>query len=434
MLSMTNIVMIVMIALSMGAVSAQTADRYRDIPQSTTDAGFPRIGFPSAPVGVTLIVRFDDPASTQWVAATFDTLYNRLRTGEIRLTLFPYAEGSVPDGYAGGIGAARAGLCASEQGAYWRFFDALYSDLAASGAVALDGANLIGVVTRLALDRAAWDACMTSQRPDVILRDGARAVGELDFFTATPFVLINGDPSLPDAASLESIIGAEVAEAVQNFEQALEATPEPTPEGLTVVEPLTGEQIAPPIALDLPDGWGAAYDALILQDIDGYRSLPFAVYQGAVTGGVGTIILLWGFPSLVGVDPVTGAAGAANTPGIWTDALRLLRLAIIEAGCNVGTDLRRDYSIGGLAATGTQFSAVDCPGLPDTRGWFAGIVQNNLNYVFYAFTTPISAMDGDAPDEMQAILDSVTFRPLETIQITPTAPLPPPPPTPFGSS
>ncbi|MDZ4766582.1 MAG: thioredoxin domain-containing protein [Chloroflexota bacterium] len=415
--------------VGVAAVAAQTPDRYIDLPQSTTDAGFPRIGFPSAPVGVTLYLSFDDPASINWVADTFDTLYNRLRTGEIRLTTIPLTErGALP----GGVAAARAALCASEQGAFWRFFDALYGDLAARGGAALEGVNLIDTVTTLALDRGRWDACMASQRPDVILRDGERAISELNFFTGTPYVLINGDPTLTDATSIEAIIQAEIDELEQAFEQAIDATPESTREGLTVVEPLTGEQIAPPIALTLPDGWGYAYDALILQDIDGLRSIPFAVYQGAVTDGTGTIVLLWGFPSLVSVDPLTGNTDAGAPPSVWTDALRLLRLAIIEQGCNVGTDLRREYSIGGLAATGTQFSAVDCPELPDARGWFAGLQQVNLNFVFYAFTTPIEALDGAAADELQAVLDSVTFQPLSTIEITPTAPLPPPPPTPFG--
>ena len=94
---------------------------------------------------------------------------------------------------------------------------------------------------------------------------------------------------------------------------------------------------------------------------------------------------------------------------MWTDGTRLLRLAIVETGCNVGTDLRRNYSVGGLQATGTQFAAVNCPQLPDTRGWFAGLRQFDVNFVFYVYTDPIGAMDGNAPNELQAILDTVQF-------------------------
>jgi hypothetical protein len=70
--------------------------------------------------------------------------------------------------------------------------------------------------------------------------------------------------------------------------------------------------------------------------------------------------------------------------------------------------LQREYNVGGLTAIGTQFAAVDCPELPDTRGWFAGLRQYNLNYIFYVYTGPISAMD-TAEAELQSILNTVLF-------------------------
>ncbi len=416
---------ILLAALLMFAVaSAQTpalSDRYAAIPQVTDDAGFPRIGFPSAPVSVTLFLSFDDPASIAWYDTTYERLYNRLRAGEIRILFVPLAErGALP----GGRTAARAALCAADQGAFWRYFDVQFAALAADGAPALEAARVLTLIGELGIDRGRWDACMLSSRPDVILREGERAVSELAFFTATPYILVNGDPTLTDGASLESVIRAAVSANATAISQAIQATATSTPEGLTLVEPLTGEQIPPPLTLTLPDGWGYAYDGLIIQDIDGLRAIPFAVYQGDVVGGTGTIVVLWGFPNLVGVSP---ADIARAEPNLWADGLRLLRLAVIEEGCNIGTDLRREYSIGGLAATGTQFSAVNCPELPDTRGWFAGLRAHNLNFVFYVFTTPITALDGAAP-ALQRILDSVAFQPLDTIQIPPTAALPPPPP------
>jgi protein-disulfide isomerase len=410
--------------LSVTVASAQTPappDRYAAIPQVTDDAGFPRIGFPSAPVSVTLFLSFDDPASIAWYATTYERLYNRLRAGEIRILYVPLAErGAIP----GGRTAMRAALCAADQGAFWRYFDAQFAALVADSAPALEAARVLALIGGLGIDRGRWDACMLGSRPDSILREGERALSELAFFTATPYILVNGDPTLPDGASLESVIRAAVSANATAISQAIRATATPTPEGLTLVEPLTGEQIPPPITLTLPNDWGYAYDGLIIQDIDGLRAIPFAVYQGDVPGGTGTIVVLWGFPNLVGVSP----ADIANAePNLWADGLRLLRLAVIEEGCNIGTDLRREYSVGGLAATGTQFSAVNCPELPDTRGWFAGLQAQNLNFVFYIFTTPITALDGAAPT-LQRILDSVAFQPLDTIQIPPTAALPPPPP------
>ncbi len=183
-----------------------------------------------------------------------------------------------------------------------------------------------------------------------------------------------------------------------------EATAEPTV--LVEITPLAGSADPPPLDINLPQGWRRGYDSYGLIDVDDLRFIPVAVYQGPVTGGTGIIVLLWGFPSLVQGNPLLEASA---TPDIWVDALRLFRLAIVEAGCNPGTDLQRSYRVGGRAATGTQFAVIDCPESPDTRGWFAGLREGNLNFVFYVYTDPIAAMDS-AQAELQAILDSVVFR------------------------
>jgi protein-disulfide isomerase len=403
------------------AAHAQVANRYESLPQDVNEFGFPVVGFPSAPLNVVVFGSFDDEASGRFFRESFDVLYNRALTGEVGVVYVPlHSRGSIP----GGRGAARAAVCAGEQNAFWPFFDLIYSGQETDGTESLSGERLLEYVTALSaaglLDRARWDECMLSERPDQLLDDAANAAAELTTFTGTPFVTVNGDPSLTDPASLESIIQLGVERAQQQFEELLESTPEVTPEVIEI-SPLQGDRIEPPVTLALPQGWAWGYDTLLLQDIDGVRTIPFAIYQGPVTGGMGTIVLLWGFPNLVSVEnPLL--VGTVE-PNLWSDGLRLLRLAVIEDGCNIGTDLRRDYSIGGLTAVGTQFSAVDCPALTDTRGWFAGLQQNNLNFIFYAYTEPLDAMSGAAVDELQAILDSITFQPLASVapEATPEA-------------
>ena len=185
---------------------------------------------------------------------------------------------------------------------------------------------------------------------------------------------------------------------------APEVTEEPTI--LVEITPLAGAADPPPLEITLPEGWVRGYDSYGLLDVDDMRYIPLAVYRGPVTGGTGTIVLLWGFPSLVDGNPL---AEGTPMPDLWVDALRLFRLAIVDSGCNPGTDLQRSYRVGGRAATGTQFAIVECPELPDTRGWFAGLREGGLNFVFYIYADPIEAMDS-AQDELQAILDSVIFR------------------------
>jgi hypothetical protein len=159
--------------------------------------------------------------------------------------------------------------------------------------------------------------------------------------------------------------------------------------------------------MKFPPGWGYRYDNYALPDVDGLRSVPIAYYEGPVTGGTGKILIFWAFPNMV--VPFTQPGEPAPQPDLWSDGLRLFRLAMVDRGCNSGTDLQRTYRIGNLSASGTQFSIVDCPESPDTRGWFAGLQVKNINFVFFVYAEPIEAMTA-ADDELQAILDTVVFR------------------------
>ncbi|MFN8531268.1 MAG: thioredoxin domain-containing protein [Anaerolineae bacterium] len=388
-------------------------NRYTNLPQDMNPLGFPQIGFPSAPVSVVIFGGFDDPASGAFWRDGFPTLLARVRTGEVKLTYVPVAgRGTI----SGGRSAARAALCAGDQDAFWQYHDVLFTWQLAYGADAFAGSRLVEGATNLPIIRSTWDECMLTDRPDAALTE---ADAEIEAFnrmvTVTlPFITVNDQPSLTDSSSLEAAIQYEIERNVATFEAALNATPVPpqtvdpnvTPQSVSVTfEPLLGVSEPPPLIIGLPPGWTYGYDTLVLQDVDAIRNMPIAVYTGPITGGTGTIVLIWGFPNLI---PLASADGSFE-PNLWADGLRLLRLAVVEPDCNIGTDLRREYNIGGLTAIGTQFAAVGCPALPDTRGWFAGLQQFDLNFVFYVFADPIAAMDGTGADELQRILDSVRF-------------------------
>ena len=102
----------------------------------------------------------------------------------------------------------------------------------------------------------------------------------------------------------------------------------------------------------------------------------------------------------------------------WLDGLRMLQFVVFDARCNIGTSPRRDYEVGGFAAIGTTFSAVDCPfEQPDTRGWFAALSAGNLNFSFVAYADPIQPAGSVVEFELQEILDTVVFD-IESITIT----------------
>jgi hypothetical protein len=186
--------------------------------------------------------------------------------------------------------------------------------------------------------------------------------------------------------------------------------PSITPTAEIQAEDLVGEGIVPPLDITLPEGWGARNLTVALPDIDSaLRFVYLTAYEGPVSGGTGSIVLLWGFPNFFSGSFVTLPGTPTPSPDLWVDGLRLFRIAMVDVGCNPGTDLQRDYRIGELTGTGTQFAIIDCPESPDTRGWFVGVQEQGINFVFFVYADPIEAMDL-ADTELQAILDSVRFR------------------------
>jgi hypothetical protein len=389
------------------AASTATATRapasalnFDSIPQSLSIDNLPRLGFDNAPVTVALYLPVDDPASAALFGSAFTTLLESARGAEILLTTLPLltAEGSTD-----ARGAARAALCAGEQNAFYPYMARAMEWLRLYGDQAYPGSRLVEGVAQLGIDQNLWNQCMTSSRPDLALDEARRLFSNLPFDGRAPLIVVDGSASLPDPDSLNFTIDRAVAAFAADLDRALsEATAEMT-EIIIPVDPLTGERSAPPFSIALPDGWQYGYETMLVSDLDTNRTIPLALYTGPVTGGTGTIVVLWAFPNVI-----TETTSATVTTDLWLDGLRLLRLAVIEEGCNIGTDLRREYSIAGLAAVGTQFSAIDCPALPDTRGWFAGINQYGLNYAFFMYTDPIDAMD-TAEGELQAILDTIVF-------------------------
>lgn len=384
------------------------------LPQSATRDGFPQAGFPNAPVSVVLYTAFDDPASALMWSNLAYRLAERAQAGEILITSLPQYSESLPNAR----GAARAAVCAGQQSAYYAYANALFTAVLLDGSAAFEGARLIDLANQIGLDRGQWDTCMVSETPDRILDEAKRAAGQTTLYAGTPLLLVDSVSSLLDAESLDFTIDRALAAFNAELAEALTpaATAETTPEAAITIEPLLDDALQPPITLELPSGWRAGYATLLLEDLDGPRGVPVAVYSGPVTGGEGTIVLLWGFPNIVSPS---NPSGEPLQTDLYLDGLRLLRMAVVEADCNIGTDLRRDDAVGGLAAVGSTFAAVDCPELPDTRGWFAGLRQNGLNYLFYTYADPIAAMDGPAEAELRAILDSVHFLPLPAATATP---------------
>lgn len=170
------------------------------------------------------------------------------------------------------------------------------------------------------------------------------------------------------------------------------------------ISPLIEIGFEPPLHIRLPSGWTSRSDALMLPDLEGTVAVPFGFYNGPVTGGRGSIVVLYAFSSLI---PSTTPNIPAN---LYGDALRMLLFTVIEPTCEYSFEEEATYRIAGRTARGALFAANQCPdGLPSLQGWFGALNVDGLNFAFYAYTEPYEAMNPVSRAELQAILDSVVF-------------------------
>jgi len=408
-------------------------DIFADLPAGRTPQGFPTLGEQTAPVTVREYGSYDSVASGNAFTEILPTLLPRIRAGEVYYVYVPLTgTGTLSDGLSRGRGA----LCAGEQNAFWTYHAALFGGQMAD----ISGEQQIEA---LGLTPTAWSSCVLSDRPNRILQAAAAEAAELDSYAGTPTYLVNGNFVLPDPVSIDTIVqqmlervdeagGIAALPTPQLDPDATEEMGDPRAFGTPVELPSTIQQaLTVPIELNLPPDWEQTLnDTLLLNDIDAVRTIPFTLWRGPVAGGAtGSIALLWGFPNVTTGNMMAAEMGLAMTPvpNLRVDGSRLLRLAVVEQGCNVGTDLEREYVVGGRTGTGTAWSAVDCPELSDTRGWFVGVREQGLNFLFYAYVEPIdptgvTSVERDARAELQAILDSVVFRQVDTLP-TPEMPL-----------
>lgn len=216
-------------------MSAPFADasltRYDDIPQSSSDEGFPQLGNPDAPVKIIEISSFDCPACRSFHDYAFPVILERIRDGDVLFVYVPiYGTGSLPNGEF----AAKAAVCAAEQDAFWALHDGLFSwqDFRV---LAFMGDRLAAAINTLELDTTAYSACLASEKPTSILNTAFDFARSTPGFTGTPMVLMNGaiinwTPEVLDQLIDDALAAAEAAtpEPEATAETTAEATAEPT--------------------------------------------------------------------------------------------------------------------------------------------------------------------------------------------------------------
>lgn len=222
------------------AIPQEVIDRYAGIPQSETVEGFPVLGNPDAPVEVIEYSSFDCSFCRVFHEEAVPTLIERVRAGEISLTYVPlFGTG----GISNGEGAARAAICAGEQGQFWPFHSALFLWQGLYANTAFSANRLATGATNIGLNRGQWDQCFNSAETERILDLAQTKVSTISGFSGTPFVTVNGSAVNPDlnavnAAIDQALVSASapvvpLGEAPQEAEPTTEATVEATAEETT---------------------------------------------------------------------------------------------------------------------------------------------------------------------------------------------------------
>lgn len=198
------IVVVVLAVAGLFLVSNQPAEapipeeqfaRYDNLRRSFDANGFAVLGNPEAPVRVAEFSSFSCPACLDFHDAVFSQLIPRIERGEISFTYVPLQNAGNNAG-----GAARAALCAGEQGLFWEMHDTLFEWQEIYAGSAFSDNRLRTGAAALGLDMDAFSSCVTSERTDTTLGN-AQAQG----VNATPTIQVNGS-TVP--ASLEAVNAA----------------------------------------------------------------------------------------------------------------------------------------------------------------------------------------------------------------------------------
>jgi len=213
-------------------IPPESAERYTGIPQSQTEEGYPVLGNPDAPVQLTEYSSFDCPHCQEFHETVLPALIGRVRAGEVRFTFVPiFGTGGVTNGE----GAARAAVCAAEQGGFWPYHDALFTWQAVYSNTAFGQNRLASGIENLGLNRADWEACLRSDLPDRVVLSATEASQQIENFSGTPMVLVNGVSVPTDLNSINAAIDQALASAAPASPEA-ETTAEATSQAEVTAE------------------------------------------------------------------------------------------------------------------------------------------------------------------------------------------------------
>lgn len=208
-------VIVAVLTAAMLAVSSQPIDvfipsgletRYDDLPRSLSIDGYPQLGDQEAPVTVEEYASFACPGCETFHSESLDAILARVRSGQILFTYIPLQTGSIPNA----PGAARAALCAGQQGMFWEMRDVLFAWHTRYANTAFSQNRLLAGVNALGLNSDIFTACFNSASVSNTL-----TAAQNEGVASTPTIQVNG---VSVAASQTGAIPstADVLQAIDN--------------------------------------------------------------------------------------------------------------------------------------------------------------------------------------------------------------------------
>ncbi len=248
MLLLIALVVVAVVAVAVLIVSNQPVEifiaedlsaRYAGITRSFSPEGYPRLGDPNAPVTLEEYSSFACPGCEVFHSDGFTAVLDYARSGQTVFTFVPLQTGSVPNAQ----GAARAALCAGQQGMFWEMHDVLFDWQTRYGNTAFSQNRLLAGVEQLGLSSAAFTQCFNSAAISETLD---AAVGE-DVAT-TPTIRVNGvtleaGQAVPSAALIQQAID-EATPADWGLPAPVEDAPADSEEETTEADSTEAEETA----------------------------------------------------------------------------------------------------------------------------------------------------------------------------------------------
>lgn len=158
-------------------------NRYKDMPRSLSVDGYPQLGSQDAPVTVEEYASFSCPGCQAFHSEALDDILERVRRGQVLFTYVPLQTGSVPNA----SGAARAALCAGQQGMFWEMHDVLFDWHTRYVNTAFSQNRLLAGVDALGLNSNAFTTCFNSGAISSTL-----TAAQNEGISSTPAIQVNG--------------------------------------------------------------------------------------------------------------------------------------------------------------------------------------------------------------------------------------------------